>query len=93
MHFVDDKHLVAVPHRGNRQPGDNHLADVVDLGVGSSIDLKYIDITSLRYLHTGITVTTGILSRSCNAVQRPRQDTRGCGFTHPTWAGEDESLC
>ena len=48
--FVDDEDLVAVADRRDRQPGDHHLADVVDAGVAGRVDLEHVDVAPLRDL-------------------------------------------
>ena len=54
VHLVDDEHLVAVAHRGDRQALDDHLADVVDAGVGGGVDLEHVDVAPLGDLDARI---------------------------------------
>ena len=44
MDFVDDEDLVAVANRHDGEAGDDHVADVVDAGVGRGVDLQDVDV-------------------------------------------------
>ena len=92
MHFVDDEDLVAVAHRSNRQPGDDHLADVVDAGVAGRVDLEHVDVAPLRDLDAGIALTAGIGRRPLHAVQRRGEDARRGGLAAAARSGEHEGL-
>ena len=92
VHLVDDEHLVAVAHGRDRQPGDDHLADVVDAGVAGGVDLEDVDVAPLRDLDAGVALAARIGRRPLHAVQRPRQDARGRGLADAARAGEDERL-
>ena len=50
MHLVDEEDLVAVAHRRDRQPLDDHLAHVVDAGMRRGVDLEDVDVAALGNL-------------------------------------------
>ncbi len=60
VHFVDDEDLVAVAHRRNRQSGDDHLADVVDLRVRRCIDFEDVDVPPFGNLHARFAGAAGV---------------------------------
>ena len=80
MNFVDDEDLVAIADRHDAQPRDDDLTNVVDLGVRGGIDLEHIDIASFGDLDAGVAGAARSRGRSLLAVQRARQDARGCGL-------------
>ena len=90
--FVDDEHLVAVPDRHDRQPGDDHLADVVDLGMRGRVDLEDVDVASLGDLDAGVAFAARLRRRTVHAVQRARQNARGGGLADAARSGEHERL-
>ena len=92
VHLVDDEDLVAIADRRHRERADDHLADVVDAGVGGRVDLEDVDVAPLRDLHAGVALAARIRRRPLHAVQRPRQDARGGRLADPAGAGEDERL-
>ena len=74
--FVDDEDLVAIADRGNRQAFDNHLADVVDAGVGRGVDFEHVDVAAFGNLDARVAHAAGLGRRPLHAAQRPRQDAR-----------------
>jgi hypothetical protein len=92
VHLVDDEDLVAVPHRRDGQPGDDHFPDVVDAGVARRVDLEHVDVAALGDLGAGVALTTGIGGGPFHAVQRPRQDARRGRLAAPAGAGEHEGV-
>ena len=92
MHLVDDEDLVAIAGRPHLQAVDDHLADVVDAGVGRGVDLHHVEIAALGDLDARIAHAAGFRGRPLLAVQRPGQDARGRGLADATGTGEDERL-
>ena len=76
VHLVDDEDLVAVAHRDDRQPRDDHLANVVDLGVGGGVDLEHVDVAALGDLAAGVAFAARVGRRSLDAVQGPGENAR-----------------
>ena len=92
MHLVDDEHLEAVAHRRNRQSGDDHLADVVDLGVGGGIDLEHVDVAALGNLAAGVALAAGVHRRPGETVERAGQNARGRGLADTPRSRKDKRL-
>ena len=90
--LVDDEDLVAVAHRHDAEAGDDHLADVVDAGVGRGVDLEHVHVAPFRDLDAGVALAARIGGRPLLAVQRPRQDPRRRRLADAARAGEDERL-
>ena len=66
MDFVDDEDLVAVADRHDAEAGDDHFADVVDLGVRRGVDLEDVDVAPLGDLDAGVAVAARIRRRPCS---------------------------
>ena len=92
VHFVDDEDLVAVADRGNRQPGDDDFADVVDAGVAGGVDLEHVHVAALCDLDARVALTAGTDGRPVDAVERPRQDARGRRLAGAALAGKHERM-
>ena len=92
VHLVDDVHLVAVPDRGHGQAGNDHLPDVLDLGVRGGVDLEHVDVAALGDLAAGVARPARLGRRAFDAAQRPREDARRRGLSHAARTGEDERL-
>jgi hypothetical protein len=92
VNLVDDEDLVAVADRHDAEAGDDHFADVVDLGVGGSVDFQNIDVASLRNLHTGVTRSARIRRRTALAAQRACEDPRRRGLADAARSCEHERL-
>ena len=92
MDFVDDEDLVAVADRGHAEALDDHLADLVDLGVGGGVDLEDVDVAPSAISTQASQIAARVGGRSLLAVQRARQDARGRGLADAARAGEDERL-
>ena len=92
MHFVDDEHLVAVPHRHERQAVDDHVADVLHAGVSGGVDLEHVDVASFGDLPARIADPARIGGRPVRAAQRARQDAGRRGLAHTARAGKHEGL-
>ena len=75
--FVDDEDLVAVAHRRNGQPFDNHLAHVVDARVGGGVDFEHVDVAAFGNLDARIAHAARFGRRPVHAAQRARQNPRG----------------
>jgi predicted thioesterase len=90
--FVDQEHLVAIAHRGNRQALDDHLAHVVDAGVGGRVDLQHVDVAALGDLDAGVADAARLGGRAVDAVERARQDAGAGGLAAAARAGEHERL-
>src|SRR5688572_1004905 len=78
MHFVDDENLVAVPHGHDRQPVDDHFADIVDPGVRRGIDLHDVDVAPFRNFTARVAFSARIGGWSFVAAQRARENARRC---------------
>jgi hypothetical protein len=92
MNLVDDEHLVAIAHREDAQAGDDHLADVVDLGVRGGVDLQDVHVAAVGDLHAGLADAARISGRSLDAVQRAGENPRGGRFADAARPGEHERL-
>ena len=92
MDFVDDEDLVAIAHRHDREAGDDHLADVVDAGVGRRIDLQDVDVPSFGDLDARVALAAGLRRRPVDAVQRSRQDAGGGRLADAPGPAEHERL-
>jgi hypothetical protein len=92
VHLVDDEHLVAIAHRCDRQIRDDHLADVVDLGVRRGVDLEDVYIAALGDLDAGLAAAARIRGRPAGAAQGARQNPRGGGLADAARPGEHERL-
>ena len=92
MHLVDQEHLVAVAGRGDRQPLDDHLADVVDAGVGGGVDLEHVDVAALGDLRARLAHAARRRRGPLHAVQGPGEDAGGGGLAAAARPGEDERL-
>jgi hypothetical protein len=90
--LVDEEHLVAVAHRRNRQALDDHLAHVVDAGVGGGIDLEHVDVTTFGDLDARVAHAARRRRRPVDAVQRPGEDAGGGGLAAAARPGEDKGL-
>ena len=92
MHFVDEEHLVAVAGRRDGEAFDDHLAHVVDPGVGGGVDLEDVDVAAFGDLDAGVADAARRRRRALGAVERPGQDARGGGLAAAARPGEDERL-
>ncbi len=90
--LVDDEHLVAVPHRHDREAVDDHFTDVVDAGVRGGVDLEDVDVAPVGNFLTGIAGPARIGCRTVQAVQCPRENARGGGLPDAPRPGEDKCL-
>ena len=90
--LVDEEHLVAVAHRRDRQALDDHLAHVVDPGVGRGVDLEHVDVAALGDLDAGVADPARGRGRTLDAVQGAGQDPGGGGLAAAARPGEDEGL-
>ena len=92
MDLVDDEDLVAVSHRRDRQAGDDHLADVVDLRVRRRVDLEHVHVAAFGDLDARVAVAARIGRRPVHAVQRPRQNPRRRRLADAARPGKHERL-
>ena len=92
MHLVDDEHLVAVPHRRERQVVDDDFANRVDTGVAGRVDLEHVDVAPLRDLDARIAHAARLDGRPFYAVQRPRQNPGRRRLAGSALACEHEGL-
>ena len=96
MHFVDDIDLVA---RGPWRIAHalDQLADIVDAGARRRVHLHHVDMAvggngdAVVANPTRRDRRTALAIRA-QAVQRPGDDARGRGLTHPTHAGQHEGV-
>ena len=73
--FVDDEDLVAVAHRHDAEAGDDHLADVVDAGVGRGVDLEDVDVAPFGDLDARVAHAARI---GASAPSRSSAPAPGC---------------
>ena len=92
MDLIDEKDLVAIADRHDAEAGNDHLADVVDAGVGRRIDLEHVDVATFRNLDAGVARAAGVGGRPVLTAQRPRQDARGRRLADAAGSGEHERL-
>ena len=92
MHLVDDEHLVAVAHGRNREPADDHLADVLDPGVGGGIDLEHVHVAAARNFPASVADPAGIGRGALIAVQGAGEQPRGGRLPHAARPREHERL-
>ena len=92
MDFIDDEDLVAVADRRHAEAFDDDLADLVDLGVGSGVDLDDVHVAPLRDFDARVTGAAGIRGRPGDAVQAAGEDARGGRLADPARPGKDERL-
>ena len=92
MDFVDDENLESIAHRRDGERLDDHLADVVDAGVGGAVDLEDVHVAALRDLHARVARAAGLGRRALHAVERAREDARGRRLPDAARAREDEGL-
>ena len=64
--LVDDEDLVAVADRRDAEPGDDDLADLVDLRVGGGVDLEDVDVAALGDLDARVADAARIGGRPCS---------------------------
>ena len=97
VHFVDDVDLVACRHRGITHALDD-LADIVDAGAAGRVHLLHIDIARFGNRCAGLALPTGMdgglgaLAVGAYAVERPGDDARGGGLSHPAHTGQHEGM-
>ena len=92
MHFVDDENFVAIPHGHDRQPVDDHFANVVDACMCRGIDFEHIDVASLGNLTARVACAAWIGRWSVCAAQRAREDPGSGRLSHATRPRKDERL-
>ncbi len=90
--LVDDEDLVAVAHRGDGEPLDDDLADVVDAGVRGGVDLEHVDVASFGNLDAGVALAARLGRGPLHAVECAGQDARAGGLAAPARAGEHERV-
>ena len=95
MHLIDDIDFVTgrnrtVPHLFN------NLTNIINTGMRGSIHLDHIDMAAF---HNRLTVFpqfgqmhTRLINRIGFIIQAARQNTRGCGLTHPAHTGQHPCL-
>ena len=92
MHLVDDEDLEAVADRPQAEAADDHLTDLVHLGVGGGVDLEDVDVAALGDFDAGIADPARVHRRTVDAVERLGEDAGGGRLADATGAGEDECL-
>ena len=92
VHLVDDEDLVAVADRGDGQPRDDHLADVVDLGVGGGVDLEHVDVAPLGHLAAHVALAAWVGRGPLDAVQGAGENAGRRRLAHPPRPREHERL-
>src|SRR3954468_11967894 len=92
MHLVDDEYLVSVAHRQNTEPGDDHLADVVDLGVRGGVDLQHVDVAPFGDLDTRVTLAAWLSGRTVDAVERAGENACRRRLPDASRSGKDERV-
>ena len=86
MHLIDDIDFVLTGRR--RVLGVfQHLADIVDTGIGGGIDFQQIDKTAAVDFATTATLATRLAVVRVVTVQAFGQKPRNGGFTYPAGAG------
>ena len=92
VNFVDDEDLVTVAHGHDRQPGNDHFADILDLCVSRGIDFEHVDIAPFGNLAARIADTTRFGGWTFLAAQRSGQNSRRRRLANAARACEDERL-
>src|SRR5436190_20986999 len=92
MDLVDDEDLAAIAHRHDVEAGDNHFADVVDLGVRGRVNLEDVDVASFGNFDARVTDAAWLGGRTFHAVERTRQDSRRGRFADAARTCEHERL-
>ena len=92
MDLVDDEDLVAVAGRRDGEPGDHHLADVIDTRMAGRVDLEDVEVPPLRDLHAGIADAARLRRGPLHTVQRLRENPRRRRLTGATRAGKHERM-
>src|SRR5216117_430404 len=94
--LIDYENFETIPRRRKADRSDNHLANVVDLSVGSGVDLLHVDRTAFGYLTTRRTGQWIIRAAwRCRrpvgfmAIKSLSQKPRGGGFPYAPRAGKE----
>ena len=88
VHFVDDVDLVAAG-RGRVLGVFDDFADVVDAGIGSSVDFQQVDKAPGVDLPAGGAFTTRLGTDAAFAVQAFGQNAGDGGLAHPAGTGQE----
>ena len=91
--LVDDENFVSIPNRRRGQPGDDDLANTLDLGVGSGVDFEHIDVAALCDLDALVTLAAGIWGWAVLAIESSCKNACRSRLTNATWPGKHERLC
>ena len=82
MNLVDDEDLVAVADGRHPEAGDDHVADLVDAGVGRGVNLEHVHVAALRDLDAGVALAARVAGGALLAVETSREDARGGGLAN-----------
>ncbi len=91
MNFVDNENLVAGPG-GKVADGFPQLANVVDPGIGGTVDLENIHAPAGGNLFAGRAAVTGLGGQALFAVKGFGQYARSGGFADAAGTGEQKRV-
>ena len=89
--FVDDENLVLADD-GRVLHTFNHIADVIDARIGSSVDFVNIHRVAAGNILAAIALTARVQRVRALAVQRTGENSGAGGFAHTTGAGKKECM-
>ena len=91
MHFVDQVDL-ELAARGHVLRVLDHLAHIVDAGVGRRVDLQQVDVAAGIDVQAGRALAARLGAGALLAVERLGEDPGDGGLAHPTGASEQEGV-